>query len=70
MKFKRCKSFWFTADNGDHYLIAYDYAAGRRNRYTTIVYRVGRTARIIGRELTFGYSKTLVAKRLNRPGPA
>lgn len=57
---KRCKAFHTEHDNGDHFLIAYDYASGRKNRYTTLVWRVGETARIIGRELTLGQSKQIV----------
>lgn len=58
---KPCKAFHTENANGDHFLIAYDYNSGRRHRYTTFVWRVGRRARIIGRELTLGHSKKIVA---------
>jgi hypothetical protein len=63
-----CKAFHDEHDNGDHFLIAYDYASGRKNRYTTLVWRVGKKAKIIGRELTLGESKTIV-KNYPRRGP-
>lgn len=58
---KRCKAFHITHDNGNHFLIVYDYAAGCRNRYTTLVWRVGKTAKIIGRELTLAHSERIVS---------
>lgn len=58
---KRCKAYHASHDNGDHFLVAYDYNAGRKNRYTVFVWRVGRTAKIIGRELTLGHAKRIVA---------
>jgi hypothetical protein len=54
-------------DNGDHFLIAYDHAAGTKNRFTVFVWRVGRTAKIIGRELPLGLAKKIVNAYPKRP---
>jgi hypothetical protein len=64
---KLCKAFHEEHDNGNHFLIAYDYNAGRRNRYTVLVWRVGKTAKIIGRELPLGQAKKVVAIYPKRP---
>ena len=58
--FRPCKAFHAEHDNGDHFLITYDYAAGRKGRYTVLVWRVGKMARIIGRELPLGFAKRIV----------
>ncbi len=65
MKFKRAKSYRAVANDGTHFLITYDYMAGKRNRYTTLKWRLGKKADIIGRELTLGYSKKLCRKKLS-----
>ena len=58
--FRPAKTFRCTHDNGDHFLVSHDYAAGKKNRYTVLVWRVGRTAKIIGRELSLGHAKLVV----------
>ncbi len=64
MKFKSAKSYRAVTDNGTHFLITYDYGAGCRGRYTTLKWRLGKKATIIGRELTLGYSKRLCGESL------
>ena len=68
-KFKRAKTFRMLAPNGDKYVVTYNYGSGRRNRYDVLLYRIGKSARVIGRELTLGYIKELIEKRWNRRGP-
>jgi hypothetical protein len=58
--FQKAKSFRLSHDNGDHFIITYDYAAGMKNRYTVIVWRSGNNAKIIGRELPIGLAKKIV----------
>lgn len=64
MKFKSAKSYRAVADNGTYFLITYDYASGKRGRYTTLKWRSGKTASILGRELPLGHSKRLCGKKL------
>ena len=64
MNWKNVKSFKFIADNGDNYLITYDHTAGVKNRYTVLLWRSGRKATIIGKELPLGFSKKLVKDRI------
>lgn len=68
VRLERVKESFHTAhDNGDHFLVAYDHAAGRKNRYTVFVWRVGRMARIIGREITLGHAMEIIAAWPKRP---
>lgn len=61
--FKNAKSFRAIADDGTHYLITYDYAAGKRDRYTTLQWSsVTQVAKVIGRECPLGVSKKLCRK--------
>lgn len=64
MKFKPAKSYRAVADNGTQFLITYDYAAGKRGRYTTLKWKSGKTADIIGRELPLGHSKRICGHSL------
>ena len=64
---KACKAFHDEHSNGDHFLIAYDYASGRKNRYTVLVWRVGKFAKIIGRELPLGFARQVVNHYPKRP---
>jgi hypothetical protein len=66
---KLSRAFRYTNTNGDHFLIVYDYAAGKRNRYTLFVWRTGKTAQILGREIRLGEAKEIIKRKLNRPGP-
>ena len=59
LEMKPCIAFHMEHSNGDHFLIAKDYFSGR-NRFTTFVWRVGRNAKIIGRELTLAESRQIV----------
>jgi hypothetical protein len=59
-RFQKAKSFRSSHDNGDHFIITYDYAAGKKNRYTVIVWKLGK-AKIIGQELQLGFAKKVVA---------
>lgn len=43
-----------------NYLVSYDYMAGKRDRYTTIVLCAD-NALVIGRQLTLGQTKSLIA---------
>lgn len=64
MKFKIAKSYRAVTDSGTHFLITYDYAAGKRNRYTTLKWKSGKKADIIGRELPLRHSKSICGKSL------
>lgn len=46
--------------NGDHFAIVYDENSGHKGRYTVFVWRVGKTAKIIGRELDLKFAKQIV----------
>jgi len=48
---KVVKSFVTSHDNGNHFAVIHDLCAGRSNVYTVFVWRVGKTAKIIGKEL-------------------
>lgn len=58
---KQVKAFVTAHFNGNHFAIVYDTASGRKNRYTVLQWRVGKQAKVIGRELPLGYAKKLVA---------
>ena len=67
-RLERCKKAFHTAhDNGDHFLVAYDHAAGRDNRYTVFVWRVGRIAKIIGREIDLPLAREIIAAYQKKP---
>ena len=68
-KMKRCKAFLIEHQNGNNFIIIYDYNSGKQNRYTTLVWRVGRTGKVIGRELTLGHSRQIVAVYPKKPAP-
>lgn len=57
---KKCQAYHTAHRNGNHFLIARDYYSGRPRRYTVLVWRVGRKAKIIGRELTLGWCKRII----------
>ena len=59
-KLKKCKAFHVEHSNGDHFLIAKDYMSGHKNRYTVFKWRVGKTVKIIGRELHLGWAKKVI----------
>lgn len=57
---KLTKSFTTAHDNGNHFVAVYDHAAGVSNRYTVFVWRVGKTAKIIGREIDLVLAKKII----------
>lgn len=65
---KKCKAAYYDShDNGDHFAVVYDHAAGRQGRYTVFVWRVGKTAKIIGRELDLPFAKKIVDAYPKKP---
>jgi hypothetical protein len=65
---RKCKAAYHAAhDNGDHFAVVYDHAAGRPDRYTIFVWRIGKTAKIIGREIDLAFAKEIVNNYPKRP---
>lgn len=65
---KRCKVAYYDChDNGNHFLVVYDHMAGRKDRYTVFVWRVGKTAKIIGRELPLDHARRIVDAYPKKP---
>lgn len=60
MNLLNCKTYRINTNKYQYYII-YDYAAGKRNRYTTIVISECEPI-IIGRELTVSHSKKVIQK--------
>jgi hypothetical protein len=56
----KTKSLTTAHDNGDHFAAVYDHAAGRPNVYTVFVWRNGKKAKIIGREIDLDLAKKII----------
>lgn len=63
-KFRKTLAFTTSHYNGNHFVIVMDNAAGRKGRYTTLMWRTGERAKIIGRELTLNHSKQIIDKMM------
>jgi hypothetical protein len=63
---KEVKAFVDGHDNGDHFAVVHDTASGRDNRYTVLVWRVGKKATIIGREVTLRHAKQIIKAHPNK----
>lgn len=65
LKVKPAKAFRFEGSSHTHYITVYDYASGKKNRYTTIAFRtstehIGYDAFVIGLELPLDHSIKIV----------
>lgn len=59
-KYDTVKSFTTGHDNGDHFAVVHDTESGKTNVYTVFVWRGGKTAKIIGREVPLDFAKKII----------
>jgi hypothetical protein len=57
---KAVSAYTTSHNNGDHFAAVYDNAAGSPFRYTVFVWRVGKKATIIGREIPLSLAKKII----------
>lgn len=58
-------SYVTSHNNGNHFAMVQDIYSGRSGVFTVFVWRVGKTAKIIGRELDFLESRRIIEEYSN-----
>jgi hypothetical protein len=65
-KFKQVKSFTTAHDNGNHFAAVHDTSAGNPNVYTVFVWKSGKAAKIIGREIPLDLAEKIIQHYPNK----
>ena len=54
------QSFTIAHTNGNHFAVVHDLNAGKSGTYTVFVWRVGKKAKIIGREINLSLASKII----------